>query len=742
MATPSPPWRLLRGALILSVTASSRPAGMDSESGDDYLRRIASFIRTNEARLAEAGFTRRRRVKQPSDTGVASNLFSWFGTENATNASATRPKPLTFTIDTHRLFYILMRLEALGFDVGSLDVKVDSPSRPMNYIDLFPNADKSETMSLSSIRTSLSAVSRLSLGGPWWGRPEQASIDEELKYIFSSFTKIPSLCLQAPGPKKISELANDPPNENAIPLDAFKNLQTLECSDVDPRAILGWDRLSDGLFSLTIKRSGVDDVSDIFIGAVLDDQARRVGDAASRRNRNIRTVSRQSSFHSSQIPESITEEAEDLTPTEQDFSPSPSDATGSQLPPSKWASLRHLSLSDNSLTFLPTTPLSSFISLTFLDLSSNLLVSVPPGLSALYSLTSLNLSDNMIDSVMGIYKQLGQVLALNISRNRLESICGLERLMGLERVDVRHNLLEECSEIGRLSTLPNISEVWVDGNPFVEFEEGYRIKCFDFFWKEGKSILLDGTPAGFYEKRNLTTSPPEQMTSSRPVSKVYSPPTVAVGAAAIPLPPSNGASSSNSPHLSPTSSQHASPFLVASGAGKARRKKNKRIVDLNAEGGQSSNGAPRDTSPTKASVSAERQATASVVASGSQTAQVDADIPPTPRPQPAFTDSAGIKKDRHRRSQSEFGYESVEQPSYSATRSSIDSGTKLRAAVRRSRAMASVFEAPGPNDSIAEEFKEADAFRARIEALRSDMGEGWLKVFSQSQLGRADVPSG
>jgi len=30
------------------------------------------------------------------------------------------------------------------------------------------------------------------------------------------------------------------------------------------------------------------------------------------------------------------------------------------------------------------------------------------------------------------------------------------------------------------------------------------------------------------------------------------------------------------------------------------------------------------------------------------------------------------------------------------------------------------------------EIKEADAFRARIEALRSEMGDGWLKVFTQS----------
>jgi hypothetical protein len=35
-------------------------------------------------------------------------------------------------------------------------------------------------------------------------------------------------------------------------------------------------------------------------------------------------------------------------------------------------------------------------------------------------------------------------------------------------------------------------------------------------------------------------------------------------------------------------------------------------------------------------------------------------------------------------------------------------------------------------DGMEGEIKEADAFRARIEALRSEMGDGWLKVFTQS----------
>ena len=59
-----------------------------------------------------------------------------------------------------------------------------------------------------------------------------------------------------------------------------------------------------------------------------------------------------------------------------------------------------------------------------------------------------------------------------------------------------------------------------------------------------------------------------------------------------------------------------------------------------------------------------------------------------------------------------------------------------RSAARRARAAASVFEAPGKEEEgTGEEIKEADAFRARVEALRSEMGDGWLKVFSQSHAG-------
>ena len=751
---------------------------MDYQRGDDYLRNVASFIRTNEVRLAEAAFQRRRRPRQSQlpSSGLTLNPLQWFSSDNT--QQSTRPKPLMFYIDTHHLFYILARLEALRYNVGSLDVKVIAPSRPMNYVDVFHAEDTSDTISLSSIRTSLSSVSRLSLGMGLWGRPEPPSLDQELKYIFSSFTKIPALSLRAPGPKQIAEVAGDPPNENALPLDVFRNLQSLECVDIDPRMLLGWDRLSESLWSLTVVRSGLDDVSDLFIDAVSGDISRREPTPTPK----PRGPSRQSSFHSTPLPETIAEGVEETveTPTSDDLPrpPSPTkSSTSSHLPSSKWAFLRYLSLCDNSLTFIPTESLLHLTSLTQLDLSSNLLVSIPPGLSSLYNLISLNVSDNMIDSVQGIYKKLGQVLKIDISHNRLDSLAGLERLVALERVNLGHNRLEESGEVGRLALLPNITEVCVEGNPFTEIESDYRVKCFDFFWKEGKTILLDGSQAGFYEKLNLTSQPPEQMSSTRSIGKAPSPSTVPVGVAttaAIAMPPaaSNRASPSSSPALSPSSSYHPSPLLAATSA-KARKKRVKRIVDLDAD---SSGGAARpsvmgseETSeysggpavltrspriePTLPPLATEPARTSTTV----PPPVVDTTKPPRSAIQPPRLDVAGLAS-KHRRSQTEYtpASETAESGTSSPVLSHLPSERTMsvrvssrRSAARRGRVATSVFETPitKSDDVLTEEgndgeIKEGDAFRARIEALRSEMGDGWLKVFTQSNAAQRTGVSG
>lgn len=782
---------------------------MEHEPGDDYIRRIAAHIRANEPGLAAAGYHRKRRTKTPATDNSFLNPLAWFGAPD----THTSVKPIVLSFDVHHLFYLLMRMEALGIDVGSLDVRVDSPSRPMNYVNLFPGSDKSDALSLRSFATSFSAVSRLSLGAGWWGRPAPPSVDAELKYIYSCFTKLPAISLHAPEPRLIAELANESPNENALPLDAFKFVQSLECLDIDPRTLLGWDRLAESLWSLTVKRSGLEDISDIFVAAVIDDQARREGKVKSTTSRRIRAPpSRQGSFYATRLPDSVPEDVEDApsTPTQESttapdnasiISSSSGDPSKSKtgLSPLKWAFLRHLSLADNALTFLPSSPFLHLTSLTHLDLSSNLLVSVPSGLSALYNLVSLNLADNMIDSVLGIYTMLGQVLQLNLARNRLESICGLERLRALERVDLRNNYIEESAEVGRLATLPNIVEVYIEGNPLIEVEEGYRIRCFDLFMREGKDILLDGAPPGFYEKRYLSSPPPEQMTSSRPLSVAQSPPTVPVHSPPRPQAPPAMAPSlsdtstvaapskeSSSPNTSPPASsppsQTASPH-VAAVVGRGRRKKNKRIVDLDGgseTGGSRSGshsriaseaGAARATSPAKPSVLRPKEAVAVAPTAPAPVETAGPSKLPTSKPSspPSFIASASPPrpkpKSRHSRHHTEFApapdtRSGIDDAAYARDDSNTHTPTQSTAhrrsatmssksAARRARISASVYEPPpgggnGRGEVAGKQLDEAEAFRARIEALRSDMGDGWLKVFNQSHMSTppAGVSSG
>lgn len=657
---------------------------MEPQPGDDYLRRIATFIRNNEMGLAEAGFVRRRRVQRRHSTNNTSvfNLAGWFSYDSQTPSPAP-PKPVTFTIDTHRLFYVLMRLEALGIDIGTLDVRVDNPSKPMHYthIDLYPNSDNSDTLSLASFRSSLSAVSGLSLGVGWWGRQEPQTIDAELKYIYSSFTKLPALSIRAPGPKVIAELADEPPNQNALPLEAFKNIQTLECVDIDPRTLLGWDRLAESLRSLTVQRSGLEDVTDIFIGAVLDDQARRDGTTSDSRSRRIPRSQR--SFQSTRLPESVPEDDEDdLTP------PVPSPAA--PLSPYKWSLLKHLSLADNALTFLPTDPLPYLTSLSHLDLSSNLLVSIPHGIATLHNLVSLNLSDNMIDSVLGIYTHLGQVLNINLSRNRLESICGLERLMALERVDLRSNHIEESAEIGRLATLPNIVEVWIEGNPLTEYEDNYRTACFDLFLKEDKNIRLDGASPGFYEKRSLGAPLSDRPLSVNTVETLPSPPVVPVGSPKAKASSSTGTRDvTGTPRSGPSSPSRGSPLLTGAAAGK-RKRKVKRIVDLTPVDGIDGQSYSSDKGDTVIAPGISVRP-ASSLRSPSATVRI---------PRPHSTNG----KSGHRR-------------------------------------VSTVFDPPDEGQSQSQ-IRDAELYRARMQALRSDMGDGWLKVFSQSQTPSSGVAAG
>ncbi|KAH7162422.1 hypothetical protein B0J13DRAFT_10062 [Dactylonectria estremocensis] len=208
------------------------------------------------------------------------------------------------------------------------------------------------------------------------------------------------------------------------------------------------------------------------------------------------------------------------------------------LPASKWRFLRHLSLADNSMhTISPASlaPLSN--TLYSLDLSSNLFSQIPDSLASLTALRALNLSHCMIDSLQSLTRNpLPAITALNLRANRLQCLAGIEKLFPLERLDLRDNRLVDPMELARLTGIPEIREIYVEGNPFTRTHKDYRVAIFNLFRKTAgytEDVIIDGSGPSYAERRQLVDRPP--IPESVPVVKPTAPevPTVDVSKPAI-----------------------------------------------------------------------------------------------------------------------------------------------------------------------------------------------------------------
>ncbi|KAL9006454.1 MAG: hypothetical protein Q9188_000762 [Gyalolechia gomerana] len=191
------------------------------------------------------------------------------------------------------------------------------------------------------------------------------------------------------------------------------------------------------------------------------------------------------------------------------------------LPNSKWRFLRHLSLADNALTSLPAKGLAPLAdNLQSLDLSSNLFMEVPDGLASLIGLRALNLSNCMIGSLQSLIRHpLPAITALNMRANRLDSIVGVEKLLSLERLDLRENRLRDPSELARLTGLPDFHEVWVVQNPFTKSHNNYRTTIFNLFRNTPgliDDILIDASGPTSSERKQLI----DRVTEGEPASVV------------------------------------------------------------------------------------------------------------------------------------------------------------------------------------------------------------------------------
>ncbi|PHH72006.1 hypothetical protein CDD82_6224 [Ophiocordyceps australis] len=200
-------------------------------------------------------------------------------------------------------------------------------------------------------------------------------------------------------------------------------------------------------------------------------------------------------------------------------------ATGT-LPSTKWRFLRHLSLADNSMTSIPCTSLAPLANTLFsLDLSSNLFSQIPDSLATLTALRALNLAHCMIDSLNSLTRNpLPAITALNLRANRLESLAGIEKLFPLERLDLRDNRLTDVLELARLTGIPEIREIWIEGNPFTRTHKDYRVTIFNMFRATPgytTDIVIDGYGPSYSEKRMLVERAP--IPDSVPVVKPKAP---------------------------------------------------------------------------------------------------------------------------------------------------------------------------------------------------------------------------
>ncbi|CAG8620497.1 546_t:CDS:2 [Dentiscutata heterogama] len=405
-------------------------------TGEQYIRTLAQYIRSNARKI----FTPNSNSSLPSSQVLVGHRRSnsdgsnfsmanvWSFTTALTSSylkptsltSSTAPsspefkasqKAILLTLDPQHLYYLLTKFSDLGLDVGAFEVTADFKYNDDDIIDIDLKDETASITSANSVSSISSAMSSLSLFTGWTG---------------------------------------DLPIGTLLSMTLFKCLTHLEIYGLCPKLFDGWDILQEKLEHLSMQKCTIDDISEIFIDAVVDGLKRRNRkDVKTDNNEDIKKESDQTATKSENLGDN-----------------SPDNI----LPPRIWRQLRQLNLSDNSLTFVASEPFSYIIKCACLDLSDNLLLAVPPGLSQLPDLQYLNLSNNMIETINNIHQVLSNVTKLDLRNNRIENLCGLERLWSLEYVDVRENRLTDWAEIGRMSELHGIKQIFVESNPFTKYQ--------------------------------------------------------------------------------------------------------------------------------------------------------------------------------------------------------------------------------------------------------------------------------
>ncbi|WWC89026.1 uncharacterized protein L201_003944 [Kwoniella dendrophila CBS 6074] len=487
-------------------------------NGRDYLIKLHKYLQVNASRLSpsrpsntstigpsilQQSYTLLTLGLDPNSAPLSRSLkvplTLGFGQPSSNPSLRTNPpkyiKPLLLRLPPDRLLYLLLRWQTLPQSlnhVGRTDVPIEEgipvSARGARLSDakIMKGSVEGDVRSVRSWVGSMRSVSMGSLvsregGKGWWGRKEEINEDQILLQLYSMFTLLPALLIHPP-------FVSEPPIlelieaggytqlggiDVRVPLDILRNLQILELEEYDPRALL--IPPNPGMRSLTVK--DVQDGDD-WIEELLTIPADEEQSGSQNQSQDIETDSKKSENRPLKA---------------------------------RFPNLHHLSLISTTLLNFPSLP--ELNSLTHLDLSNNLLNTLPSSLSGLTSLTSLNLSNNVIVSLRTSWEIIPKVKSLNLSGNRIDNLIGLDKCLNLERIDLRRNELNDFEEIGRLSVLPKIKEIYCSKNYFNDTianvnenkEIEYRVELGILFKEENPNsqITFDNTPFTWSESRKI-----------------------------------------------------------------------------------------------------------------------------------------------------------------------------------------------------------------------------------------------
>lgn len=483
-----------------------------SIDGNVYIQKLAAYIKRNEEALAN---------------GL---LFL-----TSDNKRKYRPARLAFT--THHLYFITekIQLSGLGVDVGPLNIKMDNPNHEPTFISFMAanalNARHfdSDTRSISSINSVRSIMTTASAYWQYYAFSQDPKVlQRNLKYLYSSFTKIP--CLSISPSSKVASISEyeQYPCDTSVPITMFKNLQVLEVIDYDPNEIFGWHVLSENLRILIIRSPKVTDAGEVLFNLVVDDQYGRSSFNDSRTSKKefySNTLTRSVGTNLSRLANDerhkrgrASSECSSVPTSQQRFSRPYTDEPISSysnrdyhnLPDGKWAALKQLTITSSTIKVIPSYVFKPLRNIVTLNLSNNLLEAVPEGLEQLDNLKYLDLSDNYITGLKNIPANMKHLRTLRLSNNKIKSLDGIQNLSVLESVDLCKNELTDMRSLKPLvlyyvKNSSHLSSIYLRNN---KLPKNYRIELFNLLCgvQSKNKVKIDDSRPGYFESALLLDS--------------------------------------------------------------------------------------------------------------------------------------------------------------------------------------------------------------------------------------------